>query len=334
MTRNRLIIVFCLLVQVFLPELAISHDLGIARVSLMQDGRTQYRIEAKLPLVDTPPAPIFPSRFEVSQEPDAVIPDGVVALYSWSARTSAEPLETSDVILLPWARDGAFVTATWMDGSSSGHFFRLGAGGTTIDVGRLGGAPPPFLDTVGRYGWLGIEHILSGWDHLAFVLAICLLCKGWSLLKLVTAFTLGHSVTLGAAFVGWVNVPSPPVEASIALSIALVAALAVAREPEFTHGFWIVFGFGLLHGLGFAGALAEVGIPRSELISGLLSFNLGVELGQLAFVALIVLVVSMAVLVFAKLKRTTPVMFRQGVAVGLVVLGGFWTVQRVLGFAG
>ena len=138
---------------------------------------------------------------------------------------------------------------------------------------------------------LGIEHILFGFDHLLFVLALVMLVRGWARVAVtVTAFTVAHSITLAAATLGFVSVPGPPLEAAIALSIVLVAVEIVndrrgtpslaARWP------WVVaFCFGLLHGFGFAGALAEVGLPHQAIPVALLFFNLGVEIGQLAFVA-------------------------------------------------
>jgi hydrogenase/urease accessory protein HupE len=150
---------------------------------------------------------------------------------------------------------------------------------------------PGSFEVAATYLRLGIEHILFGFDHLLFVLALVILVREWRRVAItVTAFTVAHSITLAAATLGFVNVPGPPLEAAIALSIVLVAVEIVnarrgkpslmARRP------WLVaFGFGLLHGFGFAGALAEVGLPQHAIPIALLFFNLGVEIGQLAFVA-------------------------------------------------
>ena len=138
---------------------------------------------------------------------------------------------------------------------------------------------------------LGVEHILFGFDHLLFVLALVILVGEWRRVAVtVTAFTIAHSITLAAATLGFVNVPGPPVEATIALSIVLVAVeILNARhgKPSLTTRLpWLVaFSFGLLHGFGFAGALAEVGLPQHAIPVALLFFNLGVEVGQLVFVA-------------------------------------------------
>jgi hydrogenase/urease accessory protein HupE len=154
-------------------------------------------------------------------------------------------------------------------------------------------AAPSAWEVAATYLRLGIEHILFGFDHLLFVLALVILVRDWRRVALtVTAFTVAHSMTLAAATLGLVDVLGPPLEAAIALSIVLVAVEIVnarrgrpaltARRP------WLVaFCFGLLHGFGFAGALAEVGLPHHAIPLALLFFNLGVEIGQLFFVAVV-----------------------------------------------
>lgn len=193
-----------------------------------------------------------------------------------------------------------------------------------------GGAPG--TPAVAAYFQLGVEHILWGIDHLLFVLGLLLLVRGRALLlATLTAFTAAHSVTLGLAALGLVQVPVPLVEATIALSILFVAVEAVklrrgqpglsSRRP------WAVAAaFGLLHGLGFASALAEVGLPRDAALPALLLFNLGVEAGQLAFVA--------AVLALAGLLRRCAVTAagraRWVAPYAIGTLAGFWFVERSL----
>ena len=152
-------------------------------------------------------------------------------------------------------------------------------------------ATPGAGEVAATYLRLGVEHILFGFDHLLFVLALVILVRDWRRVAVtVTAFTIAHSITLAAATLGFVNVPGPPVEATIALSIVLVAVEilnARAGKPSLTARLpWLVaFSFGLLHGFGFAGALAEVGLPQHAIPVALLFFNVGVEIGQLVFVA-------------------------------------------------
>jgi hydrogenase/urease accessory protein HupE len=180
------------------------------------------------------------------------------------------------------------------------------------------------------YGALGVEHILRGWDHLLFVLALVLLV-GWgrSLAWTITAFTAGHSVTLALASLGVVHVPQAPIEAAIALSIFFLAVeLTSARRGKRTltqRAPWAVAaGFGLLHGLGFAGALAEVGLPTAEIPLALFSFNVGIELGQLAFVGAVLLVAA----ALRKLPLAWPQWARAIPAYGIGAMAIFWTLQR------
>ena len=181
---------------------------------------------------------------------------------------------------------------------------------------------------------LGFEHILSGYDHLLFVLALLLLVSGIRrLLITITAFTIAHSITLAAATLGVVWMPGPPVEATIALSILFLASelVKVNRGQEsLTASYpWLVaFTFGLLHGLGFAGALADVGLPQHEIPLALLMFNVGVELGQVAFVA----VVLAFVFALGKLRIQWPAGARQLPAYGIGAMAAFWFIERVSGF--
>jgi hypothetical protein len=149
----------------------------------------------------------------------------------------------------------------------------------------------PAAGGAGAYLSLGVEHILLGLDHLAFVLALLVLVSGrWMLLKTVTAFTAAHSITLALATFGILVLPPAPVELLIAASILLLAVEIAERErgrpgPVASRPWQVAFGFGLVHGLGFAGALSELGLPEEAVLPALLLFNVGVELGQLAFVA-------------------------------------------------
>ncbi len=223
-----------------------------------------------------------------------------------------------------------------------------GADGT-VQLARLTPAAPSLRveevpargQVATTYFRLGLEHILLGIDHLLFVAALLLLVHGWrALAATITAFTVAHSLTLAAATFGWVRVPGPPVEAAIALSIVFVAAEilhtrrgrpgAAARWP------WLVaFAFGLLHGLGFAGALAEIGLPQASIPLALLFFNVGVEAGQLLFVAAALLAwragKALGAQRAARAARAadwaTP-----AAAYAIGSLAACWTLERVLGF--
>jgi hypothetical protein len=184
---------------------------------------------------------------------------------------------------------------------------------------------------VGAYLYLGIEHILLGVDHLLFVLGLLLIVRDrWMLVKTVTAFTVAHSITLAIATFGIAQVAPAPLNAAIALSILFLGPEIVRRwrgQTSFTiRNPWVVaFAFGLLHGFGFASGLAQLGLPKGEIPLALLLFNVGVEIGQLAFVLLILLLER----AFRLLQIHWPRLVERlpGYLVG--TLGAFWTIQRV-----
>jgi hydrogenase/urease accessory protein HupE len=201
---------------------------------------------------------------------------------------------------------------------------------TTFVVEGSSGA----LEVARTYVLLGIEHILLGVDHLLFVLALLIIVRGGArILLTVTAFTVAHSTTLVAATLGWLALPAAPVEATIALSIAFLAreiAMSWRGHAGLTERMpWLVaFVFGLLHGLGFAGALAEIGLPQNAIPLALLCFNVGVEVGQLLFVGA---VLGLAWTMRSFAARRGPMLN----AVASYVIGGvasFWMIERVIAF--
>ena len=194
---------------------------------------------------------------------------------------------------------------------------------------------PSTLEVITTYMSLGIEHILLGVDHLLFVFALLLIVQGWRrLVGTITAFTVAHSITLAAATLGYVNVPQAPVEAVIALSILFLATEIIhmlqGRTGLAQRYPWLVaFIFGLLHGFGFAGALTEIGLPPSDIPLALLFFNVGVEVGQLIFVAGVLLIGMI-------LRRLISQPMRWVETVITYMIGGiaaFWTIERVAAFA-
>ena len=195
--------------------------------------------------------------------------------------------------------------------------------GITPDQGRLGVA--------GAYVVHGIRHILFGPDHLLFVLGLLLIVKDrWMLLKTITAFTVAHSITLAIATLGYENAPTLPLNAAIALSILFLGPEIVKvwrGESSFTirHPWVVAFAFGLLHGFGFASALTSAGLPSNELPWALLSFNVGVEIGQVGFVVLILLLERAFRVLEIRWPRVVAAL--PGYTVGS--LGAFWTIQRV-----
>jgi len=257
---------------------------------------------------------------------------------------------------LAWEEGGTYVER-WTSvcaGGLTGHQVEiLGLSSTVIDVlarferldettqvMRLTPSEPGFvvtdaeswLQVAGTYFFLGIEHILLGVDHLLFILALLLLVPNLrTLVWTVTAFTLAHSLTLAAATLGWVHVPQAPVEAVIALSILFVA-MEIVHWRQGKAGIarkwpWIVaFTFGLLHGFGFAGALSEIGLPEHAIPLALLFFNLGVEAGQLLFIAAVLVL-------WAGLKKTAWPQWAWRLPVYTIgALAAFWTMERIAAF--
>ncbi len=246
-------------------------------------------------------------------------------------------------------------TATCVGGLTGGTIHIAGLSGTMTDVlvrvERLDGttqvtrltpsaasfvveASPRTLEVARTYAVLGIEHILTGIDHLLFVLALLIITRGgWKMVKTVTAFTISHSLTLTAATLGFVHVPQRPVEAVIALSIVFVAAEIVrmrrgadsitARAP------WLVaFTFGLMHGLGFAGGLSDAGLPAAHIPTALLFFSAGVEAGHFLFVGVVLSVIALVSRAGRPLPRWTELV--PPYAIGAVAM--FWVIQRTVSF--
>ncbi len=241
-------------------------------------------------------------------------------------------MTSEDRLVLPWNREGALLTVRWFGQEPVTRLVKRE--GTTIEVNldewlAVSGSASRAAK---RYTILGFEHILEGLDHLLFVLALLFLVEGWwMLIKTITAFTVAHSITLGLATLGFVSLPSAPVEAAIALSIVFLASEIVwksrGRSSLAARAPWVVaFAFGLLHGLGFAGALAEIGLPPSEIPIALLFFNVGVELGQLTFVAA-ALVVGWAFLQIPAAQRweTSAQLI---LVYGIGTIATYWMIER------
>ncbi len=264
--------------------------------------------------------------------------------------TEPHAVYTGGAMLERWRiqREGGLVGQTIrIEGSAttvSDVIARVERADGTSQVERLKVDSPRFVVAApagtGEVAWaylvLGVEHILGGIDHLLFVLALLLVVRGGRrIVATVTAFTIAHSITLVAATLGWVHVPGPPVEAIIALSIVFVAAEVVhglRGKPGLTaRAPWLVaFSFGLLHGLGFASALAEVGLPQTAIPVALLMFNVGVEVGQLMFVAVVLGLMALLKRLPVSLPARAPYVVPY--AIGVVAM--FWVFERVASFWG
>lgn len=176
------------------------------------------------------------------------------------------------------------------------------------------------------YFMLGLEHLIGGPDHLLFVFGLLFIVFGWqNLIKTITAFTLAHSITLGLSVLEIVSLPSATIEALIALTI-IYLALEIKDEKNNKSTPWLMaFGFGLLHGFGFAGALSEIGIANEQLLLSLLFFNVGIEVGQLIMIPLFLI----SIWLLQKIKFNFSVTKLSSYAIG--GMGSFWLIERVLG---
>lgn len=326
-----------LMLGIFTPSGAHAHALQPGYLEITRVAGENYRvfwrrpdvqgapmaIDARLPQSCSPataPAPQFDTTAWVSVWV-ALCPDGLTG-----GTITIEGLEDQ--------RTDVLVRYTGFDGQIRSE--RLTPDGTSFAVPENPGS----LDVVRTYLPLGVTHILGGLDHLLFVFALLLLITNtWRLVGAITAFTIAHSITMAVATFGWVALPGPPVEAIIALSIMFVASELAqrdgARERLSERYPWSVsFAFGLLHGFGFAGALREIGLPPSDVPLALLSFNLGVEIGQLLFVTAIV-AAALSVNRMMPGARALMLPGSRFAVFGAYAIGGtsaIWFIDRVAAF--
>jgi hydrogenase/urease accessory protein HupE len=223
----------------------------------------------------------------------------------------------------------AMVKVQWLDGQT--RVYTLTGAQPTVQLYGSADDSRGMGEIAAAYTVLGVEHILSGFDHLLFVIGLLFLV-GFNrrLVATITAFTAAHSLTLGLSALGWLSLRSPPVEAGIALSIMLVAGEALHQRPTLSRR-WpalVALLFGLVHGLGFAGALQQIGLPHNHLLVALLTFNLGVEAGQLMVVT--------AAFLLCRLLATQPV-FQRARAPALYAIGSvaaYWSIARIVAILG
>jgi len=265
--------------------------------------------------------------------PGQSIWDGAAYLARWTA-TCPGGLEGGVIHIdgLDQTSTDVLVRFDFVDGISEAR--RLTAADTSFTVPTR----PSRLEVVQTYSLYGVEHILFGIDHLLFVLALLLLVKGVRrIIVTITAFTVAHSITLAGATLGFVHIPGPPIEATIALSIAFVAAEIIHSrrgKTGLTERYpWVVaFTFGLLHGFGFAAALAEVGLPPQSIPIALLFFNVGVEIGQLLFIVFVFATIALARQVTRRINVPRPAWMWAAPPYVIGSLAAFWVIQRTAGF--
>lgn len=306
---------------------ATAHEVRPAYLSLQQVAPDEFDVLLKTPMQGEARLALS-AQFsgEVAElRPPVGRSVGGAMVQTWRVR-AVEPLAGQFVLIdgLQGTMTDALVRVAFADGSSW--------------TARLTPSQPSALIPLSQSTWSvfatylghGVEHILFGFDHLLFVAALMLIVRDWlKLAKAITAFTLAHSITLTCATFGWIVLPPKPVELMVALSIVMVAAEIVRMERgevslAITRPWIVAFAFGLLHGFGFAGALVDLGLPQSDIPLALLAFNVGVEVGQIAFVAVLLTTVAAARRIFEIPRRTATA---TAYAIGIVAT--FWCLGRL-----
>jgi hypothetical protein len=328
----RLAGVFLVLAQLFAVDLATADELRPAYLDIRETAADEFAVVWKVPALGDLRLSVYvrmPESCRSKVDPVRTIQAG--SFFERSSVVCAGGLKGQKIAI---------------DGLKSGvtdALARIEYRNGTTEVARITPDSPIIVvvgsqssfDVAKTYLLLGIDHILTGFDHLLFVLVLMLLIRDpWMLAKTITAFTIAHSITLAGATLGYFSLPQKPVEAAIALSIAFVASELIkikAGERRLSQAYpWVVaFAFGLLHGFGFAGALKETGLPQLDIPLALLMFNAGVEAGQLLFVATILVAVRSALALI-----TLPVVpTRLAAAYVIGTTSMVWFVTRIASFA-
>jgi hydrogenase/urease accessory protein HupE len=323
--------VLVVIVVAALRVAAIAHPLAPVLLELRELGGGRVGVTWKVPLLrprGTAPAPALPAGCTALDAPTTV-PEGTGLVTRWTAQCGN--LVGAQIGIEGLTDPLAGVVRVAMD---TGEVMQavVTAGAPSLTVPER---PRPW-DIAGSYLRLGIGHILSGPDHLLFVLGLVLLAgTGRRVLGTVTAFTLGHSITLTLAVLGVTAVPVRPIELAIALSV-LALAIELARDAAAgatlmrRHPWSMALVFGLLHGFGFAGALREAGLPAGDVPLALFAFNAGIEVGQIAFVAAVLVVGGLLL----PLRPALPAWSRRGPVYSIGILAAFWCFERAAAWWG
>jgi hypothetical protein len=314
-------------------SVAIAHEVRPGFLELTQTAEESYSFLWKKPSggeVELQIAPVVPPQCRLVVPGAQQLSPGAVVVRGQLSCPGGIAGKTLAIAGLESTITDVFVRVNHADGRLESHLLRPTT--PSVTFGGSGGLAERALG----YVQLGFQHILLGADHLLFVLGLMLIVADrWMLVKTLTAFTVAHSITLALATLGYASAPLRPLNAAIALIILFLGPEIVRAwrgETSFTirHPWVVAFAFGLLHGFGFASGLSEMGLPKDEIPLALLLFNIGVELGQLAFVLLVVLLERS----FRVLELRWPVAIQRlpGYVVG--TLGAFWTIQRTLVLVG
>ena len=308
-----------LLAMALLGAAAAAHEMSMAEMQLREASRGEFLWQWTAS-----------EKRAASEDLTPVWPKGCVAETNVLHCGAAGLQGTMSIQGVGQRYSAALVKVFWLDGQS--RVYTLTAGQPTVHLYGSADDTRGMGEIASAYTVLGFEHIMGGIDHLLFVIGLLFLV-GFrrQLFWTVSAFTLAHSLTLASAALGWLTLRSAPVEACIALSIVLVAREAIHRKNTLARQ-WpalVAFLFGLVHGLGFAGALKDIGLPENHLLVALLTFNLGVELGQLLTLAGAWLLIRPLMAIWPQLARLRTV-----VLYGIGSAAAFWSWGRVLAIFG
>jgi hydrogenase/urease accessory protein HupE len=311
-----------------LATAARAHEFRPGFLELRESDRDNYALLWKRPTggeVEIRIAPVIPEGCRLATPDRQQLTPGAVIVRGTLTCTGGLAGKTLHIAGLETTVTDVLVRIQHADGRIESHLLRPATPSLTLGAATSG------AERALSYLQLGIQHILLGVDHLLFVLGLLLIVSDrWMLVKTITAFTLAHSITLAIATLGYASAPLPPLNAAIALSILFLGPEIVRAwrgETSFTlrHPWVVAFAFGLLHGFGFASGLTAMGLPKAEIPLALLLFNVGVEMGQLAFVVLVVLLERAFYTLEIRWPRVVAAL--PGYAVGS--LGAYWTIQRM-----
>jgi hydrogenase/urease accessory protein HupE len=327
---RRLLPAIVALAAIFFSVAAFAHELRPAYLQLQEEEPGEFSVFWKTPMLGDAKLALEP---EFSGDTKAITPVTTrspvgASIQQWTIRASALRGQTLHILGLESTMTDTLVQMEFADGTAWTQLL------TPQQPAAVIPKTSSRLETADAYMKLGVLHILTGVDHLLFILALIVITGGgWKLVKTVTAFTVSHSITLTAATLGYVHVPQRPVEAVIALSIVFVAC-EIVRGRQGRSGLteqwpWIIaLTFGLLHGLGFAGALSDVGLPAGHIPLALLFFSCGVETGQFLFIAAVLTIVAAARWSRVPFPRWAEIV--PPYAIGTVAM--FWVIQRISTF--
>lgn len=334
--RTRFLLFFMFLIF----RIAFAHEIRPAYLEIKETAAGTYDIFWKIPaLGETKRLGIYVS-----------LPDGCTLVTKPRVTLFKSSYTERWTVTCAGGLNGETIHIEGLSGTMTDVLVRVEHLDGTIQTARMTPSSPSFvvaekvnaMDVVNNYTVIGIEHILSGIDHLLFVLALLIITRGgWKLVKTVTAFTVSHTISLTLATLGYVHIPQKPVEAVIALSIVFVA-YEILQQQQGKAGItsrapWIVaLTFGLIHGLGFAGALSEVGLPDNYIPTALLFFSIGVEAGHFLFIGLVLLFITILhklALKFSPVEqqRLQVLQLIPPYIIGSVAM--FWVIQRIAAFS-